>query len=80
MSVTEIRSNLHNLIEKIESEELLSAIHDLLKQREESKEGTLFNSLSKDQKSELLTSEERARDESNLVDSDEVMKKYKKWL
>ncbi len=80
MSVTEIRSNLHNLIEKIESEELLSAIHDLLKQKEESKEGTLFNSLSKNQKKELLSSEEESRDETNLIDNDEVMKKYKKWL
>ena len=80
MTVTELRSNLHHLIEKIESEELLSAIHDLLKQKEQSTEGSLFNSLSDGEKSELLDSEEASKDKSNLVENDEVMKKYKKWL
>lgn len=80
MTVTELRSNLHQLIERIENEELLSAIHDLLMQKKESKEGKLFNSLSEEQKRELLASEKKSHDESTLIDNDEVMKKYKKWL
>lgn len=80
MTVRELRSNLHQLIERIENEELLSAIHDLLMQKKESKEGKLFNSLSEEQERELLASEKKSHDESTLIDNDEVMKKYKKWL
>ncbi len=80
MTVTELRSNLHHLIDKIKSEELLEAIHDLLKQKEEGEEGALFNSLTEVEKKELLDAEEGSHNDSNMIDNEVVMKKYKKWL
>ncbi len=74
MSTTEIRSNLHKIVDRIENEHLLSTIYSFLKQREESKGGELWNSLSKDQKAQVLNAFDESEDDNNLVDDSDVWK------
>ena len=39
MGTIELRSNLHNMVDKIDNEQLLHAIYDFLKDRMSSEEG-----------------------------------------
>jgi len=80
MTVTELKTNLHKLINRSQDKDLLSVVHDILEQREVSKPGDLWKSLTEEEKEELLNAEKESQNPSNLIAHDEVMKKYKKWL
>ena len=80
MTISQLKTGLHQLIDSSRDENLLSVIHELLKQREKIKPGDLWDSLSEDQKKEVLMSDEDASDPSKLIDHDQVMNKAKKWL
>ena len=42
MGTIELKSNLHKILDKIDNEQLLRAIYDFLKQRENSVEGQIW--------------------------------------
>lgn len=72
MTAIELKSNLHKVIDRIQNEELLQAIYDFLKTRENSQSGKLWKSLSKEQKEELLASYEKSENDENLISNDDV--------
>lgn len=77
MSTTEIKTNLHKIVDRIEDERLLRVIHDFLEVREKSTEGQLWKKLSPEQQNEVLQAYEDSEDDSNLVDDEEVWKNLK---
>ena len=77
MKATELKSNIHQIVDRIQSEQLLETIYDFLKARETTKPGEIWNSLSAEQKKEVLLSFEESEYERNLVDFDEVIKRKK---
>ncbi len=72
MTTIEIRASLHKVIDKIQNEELLQALYDFLKTRENSKSGKLWKSLSEEQKNELLASYEESKNDSILISNDDI--------
>ena len=72
MTTIEIRTSLHKVIDKIQNEELLQAIYDFLKTHENSKSGKLWESLSHEQKNELLASYEESENDDKLISNDEI--------
>ena len=44
------------------------------------KKSNIWDSLSDEQKKEVLLSYEESENEENLLDNNEVMKKYDKWI
>ena len=72
MTTLELKSSLHKVIDRIQDEELLQAIYDFLKTRENSKTGQLWESLTKDQKKELLASYEESENDNSLISNDDV--------
>lgn len=72
MTAIELKSNLHKVIDRIQNEELLQAIYDFLKTRENSQSGKLWKSLSEEQKEELLASYEESENDENLISNDDV--------
>jgi len=72
MTAIELKSNLHKVIDRIQNEELLQAIYDFLKTRENSQSGKLWKSLSAEQKEELLASYEESENDENLISNDDV--------
>ena len=80
MTVAELKTNLHKLIDRSQDEDRLAVVHDILEQREESKPGDLWKSLTAEEKEVLLKAEKESQNPSNLITNDEVMKKYNKWL
>lgn len=80
MTVTALKSDLHKFIDQIENEHLLKEYYLELKHLIEQQKNGAWSNLTEEQKKELLLSYEESEDERNLIDHEEVMKKYHKWL
>lgn len=77
MSSAELKLNLHKIVDRIEDERLLRAIYSFLNERENSEEGRIWNSLTEEQKKEVLQAYEESEDDPNLIDDEDVWKKLK---
>ena len=75
-----IKDNLHSLIDKIDNDELLEMVYQLLNSRNKNTEGELIRGLSEKQKKELYESYDESHDESNLIDLDKLRAKHSKWF
>jgi len=76
MGTIELRSDLHKILDRIENEQLLRTIYDFLKQREAAKEGQIWETLTEDQKKEVYSSYDESQDDKNLIDWENIRKKY----
>lgn len=78
MNVIELRSDLHNMIDKITDSNILNAVKTLLSERTAAQTDWW----------DIISDEERAEIEEGLAEADrgdvisheDVMAKYKKWL
>ena len=77
MKVTELKTSIHQIIDRIKNEQLLTTIYDFLKSRENSKPGQIWRSLTDEQKNEVLLSFEESEKDKDLSDLDEVIKRNK---
>jgi len=78
MDVTELRADLHNLIDKISDKNILKALRTLLSEKAEAK-ADWWDTISQEEQEEIeqgLSEAERGQ----VTPHEEVMKKYKKWL
>lgn len=74
MSTIDLKSNIHKIVESIQSEQLLQTLYDFLKSKEKSHPGKLWESLTEQQKNEVLLAYNESEDENNLIGSDEIFK------
>ena len=74
MGTMELKTNIHKIVDSIESEQLLKTIYDFLKIRETSTSNPSWNSLTEEQKREVLLAFDESEDENNLVDPKSVFK------
>jgi hypothetical protein len=72
MATIDLKSNIHKIIDQIESEQLLQVIYDFLKDRQQREAGQLWSSLSEEQKSEVLKSYEESEEDRNLIHKDNI--------
>ncbi len=80
MDKSTIKSDFHRLIDRIDNEELLSAFYQLLEKRSEQQTGKMWNTLTEEEKNELLLSYEESRDENNWISGEEIKQKHEQWL
>jgi len=80
MNTIELKKNFHLLIDSIENENLLISFYELIKKRSSTKEGQLWNILTKQEQEELLISLEEIVNPENLISHEEMTRKHKKWL
>ena len=80
MSLANLKTDFHQLIYKIENEELLFSFYQLLVQRSQSKNGQLWESLTDKEKNELLLADEESKDSNNWISDEEVRLKQQQWL
>ena len=79
MSAIELKNELHNLIDSITDETVLQRFFNLIKAEGKSY-GTLWNSLSEEQRQELLLSDEESDNPVNLISHEEMKQRHSKWL
>ena len=77
MGAVELKLSLHQIVDRIKDERLLQAIYSFLKERENSKDGLVWESLTEDQKREVLLTFEESEDDSNLIDDKDVWESLK---
>ena len=75
MSSIELKSNIHEIIDRIQSEQLLQTLYDFLKAREKNGPGELWKSLTEEQKQEVLLAYEESETENNLVAREKVFRR-----
>ena len=76
MGTIEMKSDLHKILDKIENEQLLRTIYDFLKQSENLEEGQIWKTLTEEQKREVYLSYKESHDDKNLIDWEDVKKKF----
>ena len=64
MNSIELKTNIHNIVDLIQSEQLLRTLYDFLKIREKDTSGSLWESLTETQKQEVLLAYEESDDDS----------------
>lgn len=80
MNTIELKKNFHHLIDSIDNANLLSDFYDLIKKRLSSKDGQLWNILTKKEQEELFLAFEESENPENLISHEEMKKKHEKWL
>ncbi len=75
METLELKSNIHKIVDGIQNEQLLKTLYDFLKIRETDKPSGLWDSLTEQQKQEVLLAYNESEDESNLIDRGKVFRK-----
>jgi len=76
MGTIELKSDLLKILNEIEDEQLLRTVYDFLKQTENTEEGQIWKTLTEDQKKEVYLSYEESNDDKNLIEWEDVKKKY----
>ncbi|MDY0078732.1 MAG: hypothetical protein RBR87_15795 [Bacteroidales bacterium] len=79
MDKIQLKSGIHAFIDQIDNIELLKDYYNELKGLIKDKKILMWDSLSEGQKREVLLSYDESEQDENLIDNDEVMKKYEKW-
>jgi len=77
MGTIELKSNIHKIVDGIQNEQLLKTIYDFLKARDTEKSGRFWDSLTEEQKQEVLLAFDESEDDNNLVDREKVFKRTK---
>jgi hypothetical protein len=80
MNTLELKKRFHLLIDSIDNENLLLNFYDLLQQRTKAIDGKLWEKLDYEEQKGLLHAVEESKSPENLISSDELKKKHKKWL
>lgn len=68
MDKVQLKSGIHSFIDQIESLDLLNDYYNELKRIIDSKKSNIWDSLSEQQKREVLLSYEESEQEENLID------------
>ncbi len=75
MGAAELKSNIHKIIDEIQNEQLLRTLYDFLKERNQNSTGQLWNTLTEEQKKEVLLAYEESENENNLIDRKQLFGK-----
>jgi hypothetical protein len=67
MGTIDLKSNIHKIVDGIQSEQLLQTLYDFLKVRESDKPGRFWGTLTEEQKQEVLLAYDESEDENNLI-------------
>jgi hypothetical protein len=80
MSITEVRTRFHALIDEVENPSLLQRFFEVMQTSAKSSDTGLWNTLSESDQQEVLAAYEESNDEKNLISHKAVIGKHKKWL
>jgi len=78
MDVIELRTDLHNIIDKITDSNILNAVKTLLSGKTET-QTDWWDTLSDEERAEIEQGLAEA-DRGEVIPHEEVMEKYKKWM
>lgn len=74
-----VKENIHFLIDKLNNNDLLDIVYQLLESKTSEQEGQMLKKLTVEEQAELYKSYDESMDEQNLVDLDQVKRDHSKW-
>jgi hypothetical protein len=80
MNAIEIKSNFHNLIDRINNDQLLVKLYHIMEQVSSAADGQLWSRLTEDEQVELLKIEREVQSDSDLIPNEKMQPKHQKWL
>jgi lipopolysaccharide export system protein LptC len=80
MNAIEIKSNFHNLIDRINNDQLLVKLYHIMEQASSVADGQLWSRLTEDEQVELLKIEQEVQSDSDLIPNEKMQTKHQKWL
>jgi hypothetical protein len=80
MTTVQLKYSFHKLIEDISNEKLLAKFYNIMSSANATQHGEFWNSLSEEQKAELIDIDLETDDEANLIKYEDMQKKYAKWF
>jgi hypothetical protein len=80
MTTVELKTNFHQLIDKISNEAMLVKFYEIMSTANVSNEGSLWKNLSNEEQQELIEIEKDIHNIENLIDHSAMKLKFKKWL
>lgn len=80
METSELKTNFHSLINRFQDTSVLAHFYTLMTNINESKNGRLWNALSKEEQDELVVAELESLDEKQLISNNDMKHKHRKWL
>ena len=81
MSIKEIKTNFHHLIDEIENEKILKQFYEVLNGfSKKNRTVDFWDTLTEEQKKEIDLAWEESEKEENLIPHNEVMKEANKWI
>jgi hypothetical protein len=80
MQTNQLKTNFHQLIDRIDNERILSKFYGIMSKTSEYSDGKLWSRLTNEEQDELLLSELESNNPGNLVCHKEIQKKHSKWL
>ena len=80
MTLLELKTNFHKLIDEINNDEVLNQFYEILSSTRDRQEGMLWNKLSNTEQKVLVETEKLSHRDENLLSHDEMKLKNKKWL
>ena len=78
MDVIELRTDLHNMIDRVKDSEVLNAVKTLLKGKT-ARQDNWWDTISDEERAEIEEGVSEA-DRGEVIPHEEVMEKYSKWL
>jgi hypothetical protein len=75
-----IKEAFHKLIDKIDNEETLKGYFELILRLNSNQTGRLWDTLSAEERNELLLSYDESFDPKNLISHEDVKGQHDKWL
>jgi len=79
MTTIELKKNLHQIIDNVNNDSLLSKFYFILEKMQNFRDGDLWSKLTKEEQDELMLSDIESEDENNLISHSEIVKKHKFW-
>jgi hypothetical protein len=74
MGTVELKTNIHSIVDDIQNEQLLQTIYDFLKSRANNKTGKMWNSLSQEEKNEVLSAYDESENDDDLIEASTIFK------
>jgi hypothetical protein len=80
MTGLQLKYSFHKLIEDFSNEKLLAKFYNIMSSANATQHGEFWNSLSEEQKAELIDIDLETDNEANLISYEDIKKKYAKWF
>ncbi len=80
MNTAELKSDIHKLIDQLDNEQLLLEYYNEMKSLIQKDCVSAWDTLTDEQKKEIILSWEESEDEATLIENKEVFRRYKDML